>query len=701
PVATQDGPRKTKGAGRRRGRPPGSSGGPRYAGLARPPSCSDAARTSRAPKRPEGRGPRPRSVLVRLADHAPASTARPLTCPALDGPAPSPLQATPHPSRPSAQAPPGGLLCLPGLHPADTAALRPRLSPGPAQAPIRRPPERRHRPSAGVQSPGTELEARALRAACGFGRSRCLLAAASWLPCVALGSELLLTALPANHCGPDPALDPGPCLPLSYPDPAPRVRPNGTRSCTRGWRYALPAAGLLRSPVTQWNLVCEDGCKVPLEQVDYLLGWLLGCVLLGPGCDRFGRRAVFVGSLVLATGLGASKALATGFPALLVLQVLRVLPLPGLALLLEDWRLLQGLSALATGLLLLFWGSPALFPESPCWLLATGQPARARKILWHFAEASGVDPKDSSEEESSLATGNGPAREKGGLGAGGGRRGVIPSFMPHYVPGATEPDVLCAGSPSPGPTRSWNSGIPASPGEMDFSWASVREEGRVWVGEGEGGILAFPMGLIGGGIRASFLHNLATRDPAFCWPYFLEASLEAAATVFQLLTADLWGRRPVLLLGTLVLGLAPLLLLAGAQYLPGWTLLPVSVLGLLASQAVSTLSSLFSDEVFPTGCRAGPGAGSWVPGPGGRPAHRHAWQHGFFLQHVAFPSLAVLALLRVLLLPESRGRALPPSLQDADRLRRSLLLWGHPRQDRLPLLPASLPRAGTQLVREG
>lgn len=30
--------------------------------------------------------------------------------------------------------------------------------------------------------------------------------------------------------------------------------------------------------------------------------------------------------------------------------------LPGLALLAQDWRLLQGLSALATGLLLLFWG---------------------------------------------------------------------------------------------------------------------------------------------------------------------------------------------------------------------------------------------------------------------------------------------------------------------------------------------------------
>lgn len=49
---------------------------------------------------------------------------------------------------------------------------------------------------------------------------------------------------------------------------------------------------------------------------------------------------------------------------------------------------------------------PAVFPESPCWLLATGQPARARRILWHFAKASSVDPEDSREEESSLAMGN-------------------------------------------------------------------------------------------------------------------------------------------------------------------------------------------------------------------------------------------------------------------------------------------------------
>lgn len=129
-----------------------------------------------------------------------------------------------------------------------------------------------------------DREARVLCAAGGFGRARRLLAAASWLPCVALGlalsSEPLLTARPAHHCRPDLALLPpslralrgpalldasvprlgparalSPCLLLRYPvagaRPSSALAPNGTRSCTRGWLYTLPAAGLMHSPVTQ------------------------------------------------------------------------------------------------------------------------------------------------------------------------------------------------------------------------------------------------------------------------------------------------------------------------------------------------------------------------------------------------------------------------------------------------------------------
>lgn len=40
--------------------------------------------------------------------------------------------------------------------------------------------------------------------------------------------------------------------------------------------------------------------------------------------------------------------------------------------------------------------------------------------------------------------------------------------------------------------------------------------------------------------------------------------------------------------------------LSSSPDLPAWTVLSLSVLGLLAAQAVSTLSSLFAAEIFPT-----------------------------------------------------------------------------------------------------
>ena len=120
------------------------------------------------------------------------------------------------------------------------------------------------------------------------------------------------------------------------------------------------------------------------------------------------------------------------------------------------------------------------------------------------------------------------------------------------------------GALSPSTTPSWSSGTPVSPGEMDSSWASVREDGRAWVGgltvsepSFQGGSLVsgvpcpgwaitlpslpLPLRLICGGIRASFLHSLTPREPAFYQPYFLGAGLEAVATLLLLLMGDRWG----------------------------------------------------------------------------------------------------------------------------------------------------------------
>lgn len=113
---------------------------------------------------------------------------------------------------------------------------------------------------------------------------------------------------------------------------------------------------------------------------------------------------------------------------------------------------------------------PALFPESPCWLLATGQVARARKILWRFAEASGVDPEDSSLEENSLATGQAPAREEGDPGTGGGLwRGTAPHPPPLTSLRLQSWPCCLQGAPSPGTTPCWGFCAPKSPGETGLS----------------------------------------------------------------------------------------------------------------------------------------------------------------------------------------------------------------------------------------
>ncbi|XP_061243015.1 putative solute carrier family 22 member 31 isoform X2 [Bos javanicus] len=419
-----------------------------------------------------------------------------------------------------------------------------------------------------------EHEARVLRLAGGFGRARCLLAAASWLPCVALGlalgSELLLTALPAHHCGSDPARAPSTCLPLSYPESVPRAGSDGARPCSRGLYYAQPAADLLRSPVTQRNLVCEDGWKVPLEQVDHLLGQLLGCVLLGLGCDWFGRRAVFVGSLVLATGLGVGEALVASFPALLTLRLLRGGALAGASLALYVARTerpgngtaaaLLGVSELGSCPLQRPCVSLPFDRSAPCrWArdrdteshvlcIPTGScpTGRSCNILTQTLQVSSHVPRVSLLAASHRAAS--PSQEDLVALCQSQRCGPREQHGGGELPGYGAGCAVRGTPPAPAPL---SPGAPAHTRHL---------EERTHPG----------LQLISGGIRASFLHSLVPSEPSFYWPYFLAAGLEAAATVFLLLTADLWGRRSVLLLSTLVLVLASQLLLAGAQWGPGW-----------------------------------------------------------------------------------------------------------------------------------
>ncbi|XP_068549962.1 putative solute carrier family 22 member 31 [Anas acuta] len=553
----------------------------------------------------------------------------------------------------------------------------------------------------------------------GGARPRGRRAAGGWAPCLALalGWALgwALGAEPPHRCRPDAALLPpplrrlagaallraavprlrggwSPCQlyryrhgPPATPGTAPgtaTARPDGTGPCTRGWHYALPAAGLRSNMVTQWDLVCASRWKVPLEQTTHLLGWTLGSVAAGLACDRFGRRPTFVVSLGLAVPLGLGVALAINFLMVLVarmlfgaalagaflslyvarleqcdpphrLEVTMVagffwiageLLLPGLAVLCRDWRVLQGAVTMILALLAACWWCPALLLESPRWLLATQQLERARRTLQALAESS----SRGADDQGSLMA---------------------------------ELETLAEGSPQP----------------RYHAVCEIFSTRVIWKNSVILGFTAF----IGSGIRHCFTRNLAPHLPRFS-SYLALVGAEAVACLFLCLTAERFGRRAVLLLCTVLTGISSLLLLALTQYLLDLIVLTLSVVGITASHAVTMLSIFFASEVLPTVVRgAGLGliVGASFVGKAAAPITAIPNSRGFFLHHLVFASFAILSVLSIMLLPESRGRGLPQSLQDGESQRRPPLFHRPPREDHLPLLaPRGIPHDYSRLV---
>ncbi|XP_041340474.1 putative solute carrier family 22 member 31 isoform X6 [Pyrgilauda ruficollis] len=391
---------------------------------------------------------------------------------------------------------------------------------------------------------------------------------------------------------------------------------------------------------------------------------------LVPG--RFGRRPTFLLSLALAVPAGLAVALAVDFlmvlvarllfgaalaGAFLALYVARLelcdpphrlgvtmvagffwiageLLLPGLALLCRDWRVLQGAVTMILALLAASWWCPALLLESPRWLLATRQPERARKTLQALAE-------DNCPQDSLLA----------------------------------ELEALSEGPPRP----------------RYHSVCEICSTRVIWK---NGVILGFAA-FIGSGIRHCFTRNLVPHLPHFFSSHLALLGTEAAACLFVCLTAERFGRRAILLLCTVLTGISSLLLLALTQYLLELIVLTLSVVGTAASHAVTMLSIFFASEVLPTVVRgAGLGlvVGANFVGKAAAPITAIPNSRGFFLHHVVFASFAILAVLSIMLLPESQGRGLPQSLQDGESQRRPPLFRRPPREDHLPLLaPHAIP----------
>ncbi|KAM4018574.1 LOW QUALITY PROTEIN: putative solute carrier family 22 member 31 [Anomaloglossus baeobatrachus] len=509
----------------------------------------------------------------------------------------------------------------------------------------------------------------------GFGRYTRLVAAASWLPnvFVSLGfySDVLYTGAPEYQC------QGGPCGGDNSSSSSPGATLRNDSSCPGGWRPQTQS-WLQSTIISQWDLVCENGWKVPLEQICYLIGWLWGYIIFGYVCDRFGRRNAFISALVVALPLGLALCFCPGFLSFLAIRIvfgaalagiflsfyiarLELCPpglrlmitmiggffwlggellLPGMAVLCADWKILQG--AIMGALLLLsgYWCCHLLFPESPRWLLATQQLNRCKAELCVFSRANGIDTGEDFAGRETLFT---------------------------------EIDSLWEGFPRP----------------RYYSFCSVFRTRLIWRNALILGFTTF----IGCGIRPCFARNLMTLGGSF--PYFLQAGSELLACIFLCITVNHWGRRTVLLLCTILTGFCSLLLLALTQYLFTAVSIAISVLGSLSAHAVVMLSIFYASEVLPTvirGSGLGVILGLSMLGRASLPIIALQQRSGYFLHHVVLSSFCILSVLSLLLLPETKRKGLPDTLRQGDCLRRPPLLL-QATQDAVPLLSHDKPRA--------
>ncbi|KAM4544071.1 LOW QUALITY PROTEIN: solute carrier family 22 member 17 [Fundulus diaphanus] len=191
---------------------------------------------------------------------------------------------------------------------------------------------------------------------------------------------------------------------------------------------------------------------------------------------------------------------------------------------------------------------------------------------------------------------------------------------------------------------------------------------------------------------SSFRGDVRGTAPSFYWTYLLSVSAGGGAWLLLWATADRCGRRGILLLFMTMTGLASLILLGLVEYLSETAITVFSVLGLFSSQATASLCILFTAEIMPTvirGCSVGAVLALGCVGRLSSPIMDLRNHYGYFLHHVIYSSLALLAVLSILLLPESKRKPLPQTLADGEQYRRPPL--GRRRRDNVPLLATPNP----------
>ncbi|KAK7864613.1 hypothetical protein R5R35_003201 [Gryllus longicercus] len=428
-------------------------------------------------------------------------------------------------------------------------------------------------------------------------------------------------------------------------------------------RPAVPCRSWVYDPhrttaVSEWDLVCEHDWLRPTADACVMTGVLVGALLFGALSDRFGRRPVFFGSLVLQVAVGLLAALAPYYVLFLVLRFVIGMTTSGVFLVayvlamemvgpskrlvagvscqlfftagymlsavfakyITDWRLLQAAMTAPGLLFLLYWW---FVPESARWLLTKGRVEEARAVLRRAARVNGVAlPSDALAAllpPAPPASPAPPAADKQGAAPAKPRDASLLDIMRY-------PNLR---------RRSLN---------IFFNWFA---NNLTYYG------LSWNTANLGGDIYLNFLISGAVEIPAY---------------IFLLLTLNRWGRKAILC-GSMIVGAVILLITTLVPQDMTWLTVTLVMVGKLAITASYGTVYVFTTEQFPTVIRnAALGTSSMCARVGGIIAPYINLLGGVWpaMPTLVFGGMTLTAGLMALLLPETLNRTLPDTIADGE-----------------------------------